>query len=81
MREHDLARQGPYGLGVDRMARDDSAAFEAMTTAELRRMCTDLSIAAALAVPGGAGQAAIERQLARAASVLTAREDSPPSAG
>ena len=61
--------------------RDDRAAFEAMTTAELRRICTDLSIAAALAVPGGAGQTAIERQLARVASVLTAREGSPPSVG
>lgn len=61
--------------------RDDSAAFEAMTTAELKRMCTDLSIAAALAVPGGTGQAAIERQLARAASALAARDGSPPSAG
>ena len=63
------------------MVRDDRAAFEAMTTTELKRICTDLSIAAALAVPGGAGQAAIERQLARAASALTARESSPPSAG
>jgi hypothetical protein len=42
------------------MVRDDPAAFEAMTTAELKRMCIDLSIAAALAVPGGAGQAATE---------------------
>ena len=63
------------------MVRDDRAALEAMTTAELKRICTDLNIAAALAVPGGAGQAAIERQLAGAASVLAARESSPPSAG
>jgi hypothetical protein len=54
--------------------RDDSASFEAMSTAELKRMCTDLSIAAALAVPGGAGQATIERELARVAAVLDARE-------
>ncbi|HEX5297068.1 MAG TPA: hypothetical protein VFW50_08785 [Streptosporangiaceae bacterium] len=81
MREHDLARHGPHDLGTDRMVRDDSAAFEAMTTAELKQMCTDLSIAAALAVPGGTGQAAIERQLARAATVLAAREGSPPIAG
>jgi hypothetical protein len=54
--------------------RDRNASFEAMSTGELERMCTDLSIAAALAVPGGAGQAAIERELARVASVLDARE-------
>lgn len=63
------------------MVRDDSAAFEAMTTAELERVCTDLSIAAALAVPGGAGHAMAERELARIASVLAAREGSPPRAG
>jgi hypothetical protein len=54
--------------------RDDSASFEAMSTTELKRMCTDLSISAALSVPGGAGQATIERELARVASVLAARE-------
>ena len=81
MREHDPARHRPHSLGADRRMRDDSAAFEAMSTAELRRLCIDLSIAAALAVPGGTGQAAIERQLARAAAVLAARENSPPSAG
>ena len=81
MREHDAPGHGPHSLGAGRMARDDPAAVEAMTTAELKRMCTDLSIAAALAVPGGAGQAAIERQLARVTAVLDAREGSPPIAG
>ena len=81
MREHDAPGHGPHSLGTGRMVRDDPAAFEAMTTAELKRMCTDLSIAAALAVPGGAGQAAIERQLARAAAGLDAREGSPPIVG
>ena len=47
MREHDLPGYGPHSLGADRMVRDDYAVFEAMTTAELKRMCTDLSIAAA----------------------------------
>ena len=60
--------------------RDGNPAFEAMTTDELKRRCTDLSIAAALAIPGGAGQVAIERELARAASVLATREGSPPGA-
>src|SRR5690348_7159885 len=60
MREHDIPGHRPHSLGTGRMVRDDPAAFEAMTTAELKRMCIDLSIAAALAVPGGAGQAATE---------------------
>jgi hypothetical protein len=54
--------------------RDDPSSLEALSTAELRRMCTDLSISAALAVPGGAGQAAIKRELGRAAAVLDSRE-------
>ena len=53
--------------------RDRNASFEEMSTGELERMCTELGISAALAVPGGAGQAAIERELARVASVLAAR--------
>ena len=63
--------------------RDGSASLEAMTTTELRRLCTDLGIAAALSVPGGAGQATIEQELAQAAAVLAAREHegSPPTAG
>ena len=39
-----------------------------MPTAELERMCTDLSISAARAVPGGASQVTIERELARVSS-------------
>jgi hypothetical protein len=54
--------------------RDENPSFAVMTTAELKRMCTDLSISAALAVPGGAGQATIERELARVSAVLDARE-------
>lgn len=61
--------------------RDGNASFEAMSTGELERMCTDLSIAAALAVPGGAGQAAIERELPRVAAVLAARERGWPPPG
>ena len=56
------------------MVRDDTSSLEAMPTAELERMRTDLSISAALAVPGGASQAAIERELSRAAAVLASRQ-------
>jgi len=56
------------------MVRDDTSSLEAMPTAELERMCTDLSISAALAVPGGASQATIERELARVSSVLASRQ-------
>jgi hypothetical protein len=56
MREHDHPGHGLHDMGADRMTRDDRAAIEEMTTAELKRMCTDLSIAAAILVPGGAGR-------------------------
>jgi len=56
------------------MVRDDTSSLEAMPTAELERMCTDLSISAALAVPGGASQAAIRRELARVSAVLASRQ-------
>ena len=60
-------------MGAAGMVRDGGASFEAMTTDELRRMAADLSVSAALAAPGGAGQAAIERELARVATELGAR--------
>jgi hypothetical protein len=52
-----------------------------MTTDELRAMCADLETSAARAVPGGAGQAAIKRELARVASALDAREPLPARDG
>lgn len=56
------------------MVRDDTSSLDAMPTAELERMCTDLSISAALAVPGGASQATIERELATVSTVLASRQ-------
>jgi len=54
--------------------RDGNPAFETKSDDELRRICIDLDIAAALAVPGGASRAAIERELSRAAAVLASRQ-------
>ena len=56
------------------MSRDDAASFEAMTTAELVRLRTDLNVSLALAAPGSAVAVPAERQLRGIASVLAARE-------
>jgi hypothetical protein len=65
------------------VTRDDPAAFEAMSTAELLRLRSDLTITLALAAPGSPVAIPAGRQLRNIASALAAREheDSPPSVG